>query len=825
MLQTRRRRREPIPGYRLIEPLGRGGFGEVWKCEAPGGLYKAIKFVEGERSLALGDAVPAVEELKAIQHIKSLRHPFLLSMERVELIDGELVIVMELADKSLMAVFNEHQATGEAGIPRGELLRYLQEAADVLDLMNLRHGLQHLDIKPGNLFLVSNHIKVADFGLVRSLADRGASAGNALLSGGLTALYAAPEMFRNTISSSCDQYSLAIVFQELLTGQRPFNGKNVRQLMMQHCTAEPDLSALPESDRTVVARALSKEADQRFPTCMAFVQALEASGKPQPDSASLTATLRSGSAMDGASGGQNTPLPDAAMRGAGRRGPAQARYLPDYRFHGCLGRTPFSETWEAQTPDGKRRLVKVLFGVTWPEAAREQEAIESLQSLRHPLLPPMRVLSGGPGCLIVDSDYLRVSLRDRFQEHRNDGERGIPRPQLLSWLRPVAAALDELARRYGLQHLGLNPRCLLYEGDELHIGDFGLLPLVWHPTGQLHGQLQARYAAPELFEEHIGPACDSYSLAVLFQEMLTGTTPWRGQRSGLPNLEPLSPSDRIVLARALDIDPEQRFPTCTELLAALEGARSPVSDPLLEKEGLAGASAIVAELIVEAKGSLPGTETERWAAAPAGAGVLHGRFPARLPLQNVRSGFATFCRQWNAQVVRETDNSMAFHVPLPGSFWKRWLESGRGLLVEVRWTRPRPGNAALPELSVRVRCPDKKKRPDELLVREVGPLVLDSLRSQLEAYPERRSQERVAWPHPVRATFLLADNICGETIDGKGKDISLSGMGLYLPRAPAGSQIQLVLRTPSRSEPVMLTGHCVRVQRCSDGWFETGVLF
>jgi len=261
---------EPLPGYRLIEPLGSGGFGEVWKCEAPGGLFKAIKFVYGNLNSLDVEGARAEQELQALQRVKEVRHPFVLSLDRIEVAEGELAIVMELADQSLHDAFVECQSAGLVGIPRESLLRYIRDAAEALDHMNEKHNLQHLDIKPRNLFLIGGRVKVADFGLVKHL-ERSGSIG---LLGGVTPLYAPPETFGGKISQHSDQYSLAIVYQELLTGQRPFAGKNPRQLAQQHLQQDPELRPLPESERPVVGRALAKDPSGRFPSCLAFVRAL-----------------------------------------------------------------------------------------------------------------------------------------------------------------------------------------------------------------------------------------------------------------------------------------------------------------------------------------------------------------------------------------------------------------------------------------------------------------------------------------------------------------------------------------------------------------------
>src|SRR5262245_41400218 len=261
---------EPIPGYRLVEPLGTGGFGEVWKCVAPGGIHKAIKFVYGNLDAADGDAAKAQQEYSALERVKAVRHPFVLSMDRIEVVDGEVVIVMELADKSLYDLQQEYQAAGRSGIPRDLLLGYLSDAAEGLDHLIEKYNLLHLDVKPKNLFLIADRVKVADFGLVKHL-ERHSQTG---VLAGITPVYAAPETFSNKISKHSDQYSLAVVYVDLLTGQRVFNGKNIRQLAVQHLTTAPDLSSLPEEDREVVGKALSKNPDERFESCSAFIRAL-----------------------------------------------------------------------------------------------------------------------------------------------------------------------------------------------------------------------------------------------------------------------------------------------------------------------------------------------------------------------------------------------------------------------------------------------------------------------------------------------------------------------------------------------------------------------
>jgi serine/threonine protein kinase len=184
-------------------------------------------------------------------------------------VDGQLVMVSELADRTLLERFEECRAEGGTGIPRDELLRYLFDAADALDFIAVQFRLQHLDIKPTNLFLMGGRLKIGDFGLLREICHRrGTSAG------GLSPAYAAPESFTGGFSLYSDQYALAIVYQEMLTGVRPFRGRTAQQLGEQHLRSRANLASLFADEQVVIERALAKDPNERYPSCGEMVRAL-----------------------------------------------------------------------------------------------------------------------------------------------------------------------------------------------------------------------------------------------------------------------------------------------------------------------------------------------------------------------------------------------------------------------------------------------------------------------------------------------------------------------------------------------------------------------
>jgi hypothetical protein len=415
---------EPLPGYRLLDRLGRGGFGEVWRVEAPGGLHKAMKFVFGDLDAADEESRPAEQELKALKRVQGIRHPYVLSLERYDIVDGQLMIVMELADRNLWDRFRECRGRGLPGIPRDELLGYLGEAAEALDLMNNYYQIQHLDIKPQNLFLVFNHVKVGDFGLAKLMDGL-----RATVTGGVTPVYAAPETFEGYVSRFSDQYSLAIVFQELLTGTRPFNGSNTRQLMMQHITGTPELGALPPADRAAIGRALAKKPDDRWPTCSDLVRALKQSGlplAPAPPTPVNTPYGLPDAAADGSAlvtRVQTAGGPPSQLRGLtpparpGPPGPDSSTPLPPLVALGPAGRlvprlvTP-GPSGAAARPAAGPAVTQARPDIFQTGRMHGRGVAPPERTGDGVLFPALVVAVGGLGRLVVE--HLRRVVRDRY---------------------------------------------------------------------------------------------------------------------------------------------------------------------------------------------------------------------------------------------------------------------------------------------------------------------------------------------------------------------------------------------------------------------------
>jgi serine/threonine-protein kinase len=142
------------------------------------------------------------------------------------------------------------------------------QVADALDAAHER-GLVHRDVKPGNVLVdASDHCYLCDFGLTTQRVD-GATSGTGGLAGSLD--YLAPEQIRTgDVDGRADQYALACVLYELLSGAPPFRGATEAQTLWAHMQEEPaPLLAYDELD-PIFARALAKEPQERYEDCNAF---------------------------------------------------------------------------------------------------------------------------------------------------------------------------------------------------------------------------------------------------------------------------------------------------------------------------------------------------------------------------------------------------------------------------------------------------------------------------------------------------------------------------------------------------------------------------
>jgi serine/threonine protein kinase len=263
---------QPIPGHWLTQRLGAGAFGEVWEARDGDGKTVALKFIDcrAASSSVIGS------EIRVFRGLSELRHPKFIQMFGVHATANHIVVSMERADGNLEDLRRVYVEETGKNVPADHLLELLEQVAEGLDfLAELKlpsvnpssGGLQHCDVKPSNLLLLGDCIKIADFGLcagTRWQTHRNSWRG--------TPPYAAPELFKGQAAVGTDQYALCITFLKLCAGDRPF-WKN------EPPDAPPsgmpiDLTKVRERELPVVTRALHPHPASRWPSCLAFIRAL-----------------------------------------------------------------------------------------------------------------------------------------------------------------------------------------------------------------------------------------------------------------------------------------------------------------------------------------------------------------------------------------------------------------------------------------------------------------------------------------------------------------------------------------------------------------------
>jgi eukaryotic-like serine/threonine-protein kinase len=267
----KRLRRALGDDYELLSPLGRGGYGRVYR----------VRDLHLEREVALKvlhpqlTADPAVVERfrREAQLAARLNHPNIVAIYDIGGRSGLLWYTMELVKGPNLAQLVEK----EGPLSMDKLVRLMREALSALAQAHST-GLVHRDLKPENMLIdQTGSLQITDFGL--ALVLRAGRFGGATSQSG-TPMFASPEqLLGERVDQRSDLYSLAAVAYFALLGEPPFTGETVEQVLTRQTTNQrPELrerrSDVPEDLALVLERALHAEVEQRYPSATEFLQAL-----------------------------------------------------------------------------------------------------------------------------------------------------------------------------------------------------------------------------------------------------------------------------------------------------------------------------------------------------------------------------------------------------------------------------------------------------------------------------------------------------------------------------------------------------------------------